>query len=241
MNVTPTPTALTLLPDPAVPALPAGHVLATGTFRRLRALAAAGWPLLPVSRLTDIDLAELARIRGRHINATHAVHSVPEQVAWEVADAYDLISSSDPCKVLPDTPAARQAIAVALATATRYAWTATPGDWEGLNIDDPKVTINHGVRHCRYDSGKVRTATAAELLGEIAERYPADRVAETWRRLPTAERHVAILQLYRNRTTSQVAKLIGILPRSVMRCRNTARDHQAAQAAQAAPAERVSA
>lgn len=91
---------------------------ATGTVRRMRALAAIGWSPAALAPHLNTSPARVQGIRGGY----HP--TVTRETATRVAAVYDQLSGT------PGPSASTRG------WATRYGW-APPPLWDGLNIDDP--------------------------------------------------------------------------------------------------------
>jgi hypothetical protein len=124
-----------------------GTVPATGTIRRVQALAVAGWPLSRQAREAGLSPSSLARL----MTAT----TVPVATARTVAAVYDRYSLASPGLhgvALVHARAAR-------ARATAAGW-APHGAWDEDTIDDP-TAIPNWTGHC----GTARGADLHERHG----------------------------------------------------------------------------
>jgi len=121
----------------AVPAVPAGEDLvpATGTRRRLEALAARGWSQARLAAETGLSAHGLVLVLGA------AAPRVRARTAAAVAAAYDRLWAAAPPA---GTPQARAAASRARDLAAARGW-APPLAWDDTDLDDPAARP-HGIR-----------------------------------------------------------------------------------------------
>lgn len=103
-------------------------VIAVGAIRRAQALHAIGWTWRAIeAHAHGVTAANLSRMTSPRQGRTVAMWST-----WAaIRDVYELLSGTPAPKSNAATKARR--------TAEKHGWPA-PLDWEGLDIDDPRVT-----------------------------------------------------------------------------------------------------
>ncbi|EGD23944.1 helix-turn-helix domain-containing protein [Prescottella equi] len=118
-------------------------VLTIGALRRTRALQALGWSARDIGDRIGMEATALTALqrRTRIDNATWA----------RIRDVYEALSA---------TPGPSK---IARASAARKGW-LNPFEWEGYNIDDPRVTPPRSARTTADRSG-----ARADRLGQVAE------------------------------------------------------------------------
>lgn len=180
----------------AAPVLPDSLVDATGTTRRLQALAALGW-----------SNRRLAALLGRHErNLNVLLHGRRSQVvhrtAREVADLYDRL-----WHVIPDEDRPGQ-IRRARLVATRNRW-VPPLAWDDDQIDDPDATpVDCVPKRGGVDPVAVDALVAGRMRAAAAT---------------VEDRRAAIAELTRRGvSTSRIALQLGMASRSVIRLRSAA-------------------
>lgn len=136
---------------------PTMRVDATGTRRRIQALAAMGWPATEVARRSGVHKKTLHNIYGQ----------VRAETARRVRDTYRLMVQETP----PDSKVSRASVTMA----RRRGWLG-PMAWDEGTIDDPKALPDlGGLRGAKRAPGDL-AAEIAELRGKglgtvaIAER-----------------------------------------------------------------------
>ncbi|QYN41094.1 hypothetical protein K1T35_47995 (plasmid) [Pseudonocardia sp. DSM 110487] len=197
---------------------PQGCVPALGTIRRLRALAAAGWPARSLASAAKVNPRTIGHIRaGRR----HYIHA---DIAAAVAEIYAAASSLRPEQKLPPTTSARRAIRYTRELATREGWSCTPDDWAGLDMDDPKVGPATDVIDRTYQF-KRRTTTAGDVLELIRTAASRTRIRNAWARLGLGERPIVVAALSDSTrpggkmSGAQIAALFGVSQRAITRHR----------------------
>lgn len=119
---------LLAVPLPTAEQLPGGVVVpATGTQRRLQALACLGWSVGEVARQADLDRQRLDRaIRGQDVVAS---------TVRIIAAVYERLWDQRPA---PVTHADKVAVSRTINRAARAGW-APPAAWDDDSIDNPDV------------------------------------------------------------------------------------------------------
>lgn len=140
---------------------PAAHVDATGTSRRLQALAAVGWSAAALGGRLGCTGQAVSKLRGQR--------RVHRDTARRVADLYAALAGQP----VPDTVSAKQA----RETAARNGW-ARPEHWDGVDIDDPAATSD--LDHQRDDARTGITGDdiawlSSDAGGQLTDEQIADR------------------------------------------------------------------
>lgn len=154
-------------------------VLAIGAIRRARALYALGWGWVEISARTGLDHRMLCKLA--HPTSARIIIDWAKWAA--IRDVFEQLSGTPG----PDTLTGRRARAAGL----RHGW-APPLDWEGHDIDDPRVIVMPSgppAELTRFDVAEARRQEVARLTAEgcsIAE--IADRMAISQRQVQRCRR-----------------------------------------------------
>lgn len=125
------------------------RVLAIGAARRLRALAAIGWSWKPLAEHTGINSSSLSTI----------INDGRTTITWQT-----WVTIRDTYETLSGTPTTGLVAERMRRTATTKGWPA-PLDWEGHDIDDPRVTVV--ARPWEPRTAKEVAAERAVLVAEL--------------------------------------------------------------------------
>lgn len=150
-------------------------VLAIGTVRRVRALAAIGWSQRLVAEHASVPVSTVMQL--------HATATVSWAVWSAIRDTYETLSA---------TPSTTGRPSRSRGEALRKGWPA-PLDWEDHDIDDPRVHV----KAQRWKPKTVREIAAErrELVAELTERgLSADEIAD---RVGVSARQVVRDRTYR--------------------------------------------
>jgi transcriptional regulator len=160
------------------------RVLAVGARRRVQALRRLGW--------RESDIAEQIGITAATLHMCLLRSITINRDRWQsIADLYEQISATPG----PNTQAAQHA--------TRQGWPA-PLDWEGLDIDDPRVA-----------------PSGVEFADEVDEVLVERILAGTWAgEISRTERRAAYERLEaRGATAAEIAERLNTTKRTVVRYR----------------------
>ncbi|MCM6777741.1 hypothetical protein NDR87_30080 [Nocardia sp. CDC159] len=161
-----------------------GLVLALGAIRRLRALYRIGWTWVALSEQTGLTQSNLSQLtRPGRLRTL-----IPWDTWVAVRDAYERLSG---------TPGTRGRAKLARREAQDRGWPA-PLDWDGLDIDDPRVVV--------------QPSGPAQITARTVARDRRERVKE---------------QMRRDLTARQIAERVGISERQVLRYLAELRKHTA--------------
>lgn len=191
---------------------------ATGTRRRLQALAAIGYSAPMLATYLDVSkqlVHQLTTTRTRVNRATAA----------RIAALYGPLSALPP-QFNPAIPAARRVcIDRVVTTAREHGW-LPPIVWDEVDIDDPAaVPDTTGVLR----PGRHAGTTADDVLELVVDGAPVSRVRALWAELPGPARATVVATLSApgahgdGRIALELSQLFGTTMRTIMRHRQSAR------------------
>jgi hypothetical protein len=179
---------------------PGARIDATGTRRRLQALAAIGWPSSVIGSRID-------RSRS-HITGLRVANIVTVRVAQEVARLYQRMYYVRP---QPVTSEERGAVASTLTWASRAGW-APPTAWTEKTIDDPKARPHLAEASLLRDGLTVHTELGTVDMVAVVRRLEGDKNVD----IHSWEREPAVLAMYRRGyPTYEISRVTTLNPASV--------------------------
>lgn len=179
---------------------PGAHIDATGTRRRLQALAAAGWP--------TATLAERLDRHPKQLRAWRTATTCTVRIHTEIERLYAVLHYHRPHPVTATEHAA-------VTRTTTYAHTqrwAPPSAWRATTIDDPTARPQPAPTAPALADLTVRTELGSVDMAAVARIDAGERSV----RLPEHERHPAVLVLHRcGWDLARISRVTGTNPATV--------------------------